>query len=105
MRWILKPSILELKDIYSEPPFNPVPLKVHLQFYLKCINPKGNLNPNPGRMNNPIPMMELDRTENALRDILIQPLITPNEVGLLEVPTKPGLGIEVDETALNKYRI
>ena len=55
-------------------------------------------------MNNPIPMMELDRTENALRDILIQPLITPNEVGLLEVPTKPGLGIEVDETALNKYR-
>ena len=56
-------------------------------------------------MNNPIPMMELDRTENALRDILIQPLITPNEVGLLEVPTKPGLGIEVDEKALNKYRI
>ena len=50
-------------------------------------------------------MMELDRTENALRDILIQPLITPNEVGLLEVPTKPGLGIEVDETVLNQYRI
>ena len=65
----------------------------------------GNLNANPGRMNNPIPMMELDRTENALRDILIKPLIIPDKNGLLQVPTKIGLGIEVDEIALEKYII
>ena len=56
-------------------------------------------------MNNPIPMMELDRTENALRDVLIKPLIIPDKNGLLQVPTKPGLGIEVDEFALEKYII
>ena len=65
----------------------------------------GNLNANPGRMNNAIPMMELDRTENALRDVLIKPLINPDKNGLLQVPTKPGLGIEVDEIALEKYII
>ena len=65
----------------------------------------GNLNSIPGRMNNPIPMMELDRTENALRDILVEPLIVPDSNGLLKVPTKPGLGIEVNEIALEKYRI
>jgi len=65
----------------------------------------GNLNANPGRMNNAIPMMELDRTENALRDVLIKPLIIPDKNGLLQVPTKPGLGIEVDEIALEKYII
>lgn len=56
-------------------------------------------------MNNPIPMMELDRTENALRDVLIKPLIIPDKNGLLQVPTKPGLGIEVDKIALEKYII
>ena len=65
----------------------------------------GNLDSNPGRMKNPIPLMELDRTENALRDILVQPCIIPNQQGLLEVPTKPGLGIEINQTALEKYQI
>ena len=54
-------------------------------------------------MNNPIPMMELDRTENALRDVLIKPLIIPDKNGLLQVPTKPGLGIEVDEIAQHRH--
>ena len=51
-----------------------------------------------------LPMMELDRTENDLRDILIKPLLEPKE-GYLKVPDKPGLGIEVDQEALEKYRI
>ena len=63
-----------------------------------------NLDSIPGRMYQPYPMMELDRTENALRDILIKPKIQP-ESGLLDIPDRPGLGIEVDEEALEKYRV
>ena len=63
-----------------------------------------NLDIIPGRMYQSIPWMELDRTENALRDELIEPLIVP-EKGLLRVPDKPGLGVEVNEEALRKYEI
>ncbi|MCG8309049.1 MAG: mandelate racemase/muconate lactonizing enzyme family protein [Cytophagales bacterium] len=63
-----------------------------------------NLDIVPGRMYPPAPWMELDRTENALRDSLTEPLIAP-ENGMLRVPDKPGLGIEVNEEALAKYRV
>ena len=63
-----------------------------------------NLDPMPGRMFDHLPMMELDRTENDLRDILTKPLLEPKE-GYLKVPDKPGLGIKVDQEALEKYRI
>ena len=63
-----------------------------------------NLDSIPGRMYQPYPYMELDRTENALRDVLVKPLIQPED-GYLSVPDRPGLGIEVDEEALEKYRI
>jgi D-galactarolactone cycloisomerase len=48
--------------------------------------------------------MELDRTENALRDELTEPLLVPQN-GLLKVPEKPGLGVDVNEEMLEKYRI
>jgi len=63
-----------------------------------------NLDIIPGRMYQSTPWMELDRTENELRDILTMPLIIP-ENGLLRAPDKPGLGVEIDEKALDKYRI
>ena len=63
-----------------------------------------NLDSIPGRMYEPYPMMELDRTENALRDELIKPLIQI-ENGYLNIPDRPGLGIEVDEKVLEKYRV
>lgn len=63
-----------------------------------------NLDSSPGRMYDSIPWMELDRTENALRDILTDPLLVPND-GLLKVPEKPGLGIDVNAEALDQYRI
>jgi D-galactarolactone cycloisomerase len=63
-----------------------------------------NLDPNPGRMYQPAPWMELDRTENDLRDVLTSPLIVP-ENGLLKVSGMPGLGVEVNEKALAKYRL
>ena len=61
-----------------------------------------NLDTVPGRMNESLPWMELDRTENELRDLLVEPLIVP-EKGILTVPTKPGLGIDVNTELLEKY--
>lgn len=61
-----------------------------------------NLDQNPGRMYNDLPTMELDRTENALRDEVTQHQIQLND-GLLYVPQLPGLGVEVDLDALEKY--
>jgi D-galactarolactone cycloisomerase len=63
-----------------------------------------NLDSSPGRMHDSIPWMELDRTENALRDELTEPLLVPQN-GLLKVPEKPGLGVDVNEEMLEKYRI
>jgi D-galactarolactone cycloisomerase len=62
-----------------------------------------NLDIIPGRMNQSLPWMELDRTENALRDVLTEPLIVP-ENGLLKVPDKPGLGVEINEEALKEFK-
>ena len=63
-----------------------------------------NLDPNPGRMYQPAPWMELDRTENDLRDVLTGPPIVP-ENGMLGIPDMPGLGVEINEKALEKYRV
>lgn len=63
----------------------------------------GNLDKNPGRMYNELPTMELDRTENALRDEVTKSVIEI-ERGILHVPETPGLGVEVDTDALEKYR-
>ena len=61
-----------------------------------------NLDKNPGRMYNDLPNMELDRTENALRDEVTRHQLKI-ENGLLYVPDAPGLGVEVSEVALQKY--
>lgn len=56
----------------------------------------------PGRLHQPIPLLELDRTENPLRDELITPMLVV-ENGMVQVPDKPGLGVEVNEQILKKY--
>lgn len=57
----------------------------------------------PGnRLNNAEALMELDRTENPLRDELIQPAFSPHN-GRLQVPNEPGLGVNVSEDALRRY--
>lgn len=63
-----------------------------------------NLDTMPGRMFKPVPWMELDRTENELRDKLTEPLIEPVN-GMLTVPDKPGLGVDVNEKFLEKYLV
>lgn len=61
-----------------------------------------NLDQNPGRMYNELPTMELDRTENALRDEVTQHQIKIKN-GQFQVPQLPGLGVDVDLDALEKY--
>lgn len=57
----------------------------------------------PGsRLNNADALMELDRTENPLRDELVQPTFSPHN-GRLQIPNEPGLGVNVNEDALKRY--
>jgi D-galactarolactone cycloisomerase len=50
------------------------------------------------------PMLELDISENPFRDKLVKQPIQPRE-GFVEVPTGPGLGVEVDEDVIKKYAV
>jgi len=48
-------------------------------------------------------LFELDRTPNPLRDQLA--LNPPKRAGdIVDVPTGPGLGLELDRTVLERYR-
>ncbi len=50
------------------------------------------------------PMLELDQSENPWRDgLAVEPLRMQD--GFMEVPTKPGLGIEVDEEVVKQYAV
>jgi D-galactarolactone cycloisomerase len=51
-----------------------------------------------------IPMLELDIYENPFRDELVTAPVEIRE-GLVEVPTAPGLGIEVNEDVLRRYEV
>ncbi|GGZ83577.1 mandelate racemase/muconate lactonizing enzyme family protein [Algibacter mikhailovii] len=61
-----------------------------------------NIESVPGRMYQPEFLIEYDQTENALRDKLTFPSLTMED-GMLEVPKRPGLGIDIDEDVLRKY--
>ncbi|UMB54079.1 mandelate racemase/muconate lactonizing enzyme family protein [Lutibacter sp. A64] len=63
-----------------------------------------NLESIPGRMNQPEFLMEYDQTENGLRDKLTFPKIEMKN-GLIDVPNRPGLGIDIDEKILHKFSI
>ena len=59
----------------------------------------------PHSTNIPEPFyFEFDRAENGLRTDLLNEPFDPTD-GTLEIPDSPGLGVEIDERALNKYRI
>jgi D-galactarolactone cycloisomerase len=61
-----------------------------------------NLEPIPGRLYNPDFFIEYDRTENGIREKLTLPAIQVED-GYIQVPQRPGLGIEVNEEVLNEY--
>lgn len=61
-----------------------------------------NIESVPGRMYQPDFLMEYDQTENGLRERLTFPSIEMKD-GYIEVPNRPGLGIDVDEDVLESY--
>jgi D-galactarolactone cycloisomerase len=63
-----------------------------------------NMDMVPGRMKEPEALVELDFTENKLREELIFPNITLTE-GYLLASEKPGLGLDVNEAIIQKYKI
>ena len=63
-----------------------------------------NLEPIPGRLLPPDFFIEYDRTENGIRESLTLPAISMQN-GRIEIPQKPGLGIEIDEEALRHYSV
>ncbi len=56
----------------------------------------------PGRLRMPQPLLEMDRSENPLRDKLTTPLFRA-ENGMVAVPTAPGLGVDVDAAMLAQF--
>jgi len=56
----------------------------------------------PGRLRMPEAMLEMDRSENALRENLTYPKFTLED-GRVTAPTAPGLGVDVDPDALAHY--
>ena len=62
------------------------------------------LDPLPGRLRMPAAMLEMDRSENALRDTLTQPQFK-QAGGVVAVPTAPGLGVDVDPVQLARYAV
>ncbi len=58
----------------------------------------------PGRLRMPEPLLEMDRSENLLRDKLTQPVFHI-EAGRVAVPDGPGLGVDIDPDALAEYRV
>ncbi|MCK9343806.1 MAG: mandelate racemase/muconate lactonizing enzyme family protein [Massilibacteroides sp.] len=67
-----------------------------------AINLAATLDKVPGRMYMPEQMIELDRTENALRDEVTK-LNYIVDKGVITITDEPGLGVEVDEELIKKY--
>lgn len=48
---------------------------------------------------------EFDQNYNPLRENLLQEPIRINQKGYIDLPQKPGLGVELDESVVRKYRV
>ena len=60
--------------------------------------------PNPVRVDPIEPILEFDRTENPFRQAVIKTTIE-HELGVVKIPSGPGLGIEIDRDALAEFRM
>jgi D-galactarolactone cycloisomerase len=58
--------------------------------------------PDPMRNNPVAPIMEFDRTHNPFRQAIVSSPIEHNS-GVVAIPNKPGLGIEINREALREY--
>ncbi|MQY77709.1 MAG: mandelate racemase/muconate lactonizing enzyme family protein [Bacteroidetes bacterium] len=61
-----------------------------------------NLENIPGRLITPESLIEYDQTDNQLRERLTEPEIIMKD-GMIDVPERPGLGVEVNTDALNEF--
>ncbi len=50
------------------------------------------------------PLLEFDRTEHPIRDAVLTEPLRPRR-GWIEIPTGPGLGVEIDRTALRRFAV
>jgi L-alanine-DL-glutamate epimerase-like enolase superfamily enzyme len=50
-------------------------------------------------------VVEHDRNENPLREALLKEPIAVDRHGMVALPTRPGLGIELDRSIVDKYRV
>ena len=69
--------------------------------------------PRPGRSGNRIMpslsipnglVLEFDQNPNGLRDELLKEPIRIDNDGMIRLPERPGLGIELDPEAVERYR-
>ena len=51
------------------------------------------------------PWLEFDRSPNPLREELAVGSFSPNDDGMVVIPDEPGLGVELDEDAIERYRV
>ncbi|PSQ10302.1 hypothetical protein BRC93_10405 [Halobacteriales archaeon QS_5_70_15] len=51
------------------------------------------------------PWLEFDRSPNPFREELSAGPFAPDDEGLVRVPDGPGLGVELDGTAVERYRV
>ena len=58
----------------------------------------------PGRLRMPDAMLEMDRSESALREHLTKPAFAMRD-GFVAVPSAPGLGVDVDPEYLAKFAL
>lgn len=49
-------------------------------------------------------LLEFDQNPNALRDELLTEPIAIDADGMIRLPERPGLGIELDRVAVERYR-
>jgi D-galactarolactone cycloisomerase len=62
------------------------------------------LRDNPPGLNPIPPLLEFDQSEHPIRmAILTEPI--SHQAGWVEVPTAPGLGIEIDRRAIAKFLV
>ncbi|WP_148253127.1 mandelate racemase/muconate lactonizing enzyme family protein [Aidingimonas lacisalsi] len=63
------------------------------------------LPPQPLSLNPDEPMLEYDQSAHPFRQELIGGQFALNARGCVEVPDKPGLGIEIDRNVIDRYRL
>lgn len=97
--WLFVADLARLWGIPVNPHCWAGPLVIAATVHCLSLLPDASLGALPEQ-----PMLELDVSENALRDeIVLNPWSLQD--GLIAVPTAPGLGVEINEAAVERYAL